>query len=177
MAIICCFILITVFSTGSYFIHLGYLKSYKKEFKSFIFHNKEKTTRTVLLIHPSELYTNSSVIIWEDENKEIIYKGILYDILQIKNAGKKVALTVVSDKREMNLKNQFVATFDSESNKTTKIPFKLLKNFLALQYLVVDSNISFAINELNLSLFYSSKVFYLFPVYLLMDTPPPDHLA
>lgn len=177
IAIICCFILITVFSAGSYFVYLGYLNSYKKEFKSYIFQNKQKTISTVLLINPSELYTNSTCLIWEDENKEIIYKGILFDILQIKSSGKKVAITVISDQQEMMLKKRFNEMFDSESNKTTKNPFSLLKNFFAFKYIINDPYVNFKINEVNLTLFYSSKVFQLFPVYLSQDTPPPDYIA
>ena len=169
--------MITVFSTGSYFIHLGYLKSYKKEFKSYIFKNKQETTSTVLLINPSELYTNSSYIIWEDENKEIIYKGILYDILQIKNVGKKVSITVVSDKQEMKIKKQFTSAFDSESNKSTKSPFNLLKKFLALKCVVNHSDMNIKIDGLYFTSFYSSDLFQLFPIYFSLDTPPPDHLA
>ncbi len=152
---------------------MGYLNSYKKEFKSYIFQNKQKTATTVLYINPSELYTNSSCIIWEDENKEIVYKGILYDILQIKNAGKKVAITVVSDKQEMMLKKQFNEPVDSESNKSTK----LLKNFFAFKYVINQSEINFKVNGLNLSVFYTLDLFQLFPVYFSRDTPPPDHLA
>ena len=78
--IIFSFILITVFSAGSYFLHQLYLKSYKKDFKAYISKYKEQSAFSTITINPSELYANSKTITWEDEFKEVIYNGVLYDV-------------------------------------------------------------------------------------------------
>ena len=174
VSIIFSFILITVFSTGSFFLHKSYLKSYKKEFKSFIFKNKKKANYSTIKINPSELYTNSKTIIWEDENKEVIYKGVLYDIVCMKTIGVKVELTVVSDEQEMKLKKQFASLFDIDSNKTTKDPFDLLKSFFALKYIATSSSANICNYELVLNTTHTYRVFKISKGFNSQTNPPPN---
>lgn len=174
VSIIFSFILITVFSTGSFFLYKSYLKSYKKEFKSFVLNNKKKANYSTICINPSELYTNSKTIIWEDENKEVIYQGVLYDIVCVKTTGAKVELIVVSDEQEMKLKKQFASLFDIDSNETTKDPFNLLKSFFALKYIATS-----IITNINYFEFVSDKT-YIYNVFKIskgfnsQTNPPPD---
>src|SRR5688572_12023512 len=91
------FTLISIFSCGSYLIYKSYLHSYKSDFKAYINSNKKDIKLSTILINPSELYVNSKTIIWEDENKEVIHKGVLYDIVSIKNQNGKVVLFALSD--------------------------------------------------------------------------------
>lgn len=155
-------------------MHKFYLKSYKKEFKSFVFENKTPTNYSVIKINPSELYTNSKTIIWEDENKEVVYKGVLYDIVCIKTTGVKVELTVVSDKQEMELKKQFASLYDITSSKTTKEPFNLLKNFFTLKCVISKTTFTIANPETNITTAYISKTSQPSQGFLFQETPPPD---
>ena len=126
--------LITVFLTGHYFIYKSVLKSHKKEFKSYIRSHYAKIEQ--LEISPSQLYSNNNGLEWLDENKEVCFNGIMYDIISIKNAGTKVVLFVVNDKEEKELMNRYEKDFNNcyENGNTGKQNNNLLKDFLALKY-------------------------------------------
>lgn len=174
ISILFSFILITVFSTGSFFMHTCYLKSYKKEFKSFVLENKKHSNYTIIKINPSELYTNSSKLIWEDENKEVVYKGVLYDIVCIKTMGIHLELTVVSDEQEMELKKQFASLYDISSNDATKKPFDLLKNFFALKYIAIKPTLSLKNTESFSKTLNTYPFFQTSQGFTSQINPPPD---
>ena len=177
-AIILSVILIVVFSTGSFFAYKYFLGSYKKEFKSYLSLNKKTTATTILKINPSQLFTNSNAISWEDENKEVIYNGVLYDIVYIENKNGKVYLTVVSDFQETELKKQFASMYSIQSNTSTKNPFDLLKQFLALK--TIFQNSEKYINPFPIKCFAkksNSKSYQLQTIVLNQETPPPDLIS
>lgn len=177
LTIIFSFVLITVFSVGSYFLHQVYLKSYKKEFKAYISKHKEQSAFSTITINPSELYINSDKIVWEDEYKEVVYKGVLYDVVSIKGKGLKVELTVVSDHQEMELKKEFASLYDVSSNEKTKGPFDLLKTFFALKYLAANSDFSFSNCVFSLDNLASFKNTQINSPVINLDTPPPQFFA
>lgn len=155
-------------------MHKCYLKSYKKEFKSFVFETKKKSNYTTIKINPGELFINSSTLIWEDENKEVVYKGVLYDIVCIKNIGVKVELTVVSDEQEMELKKQFASLFDIDTNKTTKGPFNLLKCFFALKYIATSFSANINSSEFIINKTHIYCVFKISKGFNSQTNPPPN---
>ncbi len=173
-AIIFSFLLITAFSVGSFFLHQLYLKSYKKEFKTYISKYKEQAAFSTITICPSELYTNSANITWEDENKEVVYKNILYDVVSITGKGLTIELTVVSDHQEMALKKQFAVLYDVNSNKKTKGPFDLLKQFLALKYIVHSANLDLNNVVTARSDSFTSSAFLIITRVIARYAPPPD---
>jgi len=166
--------LISVFSTGSYFLHLVYLGNYKKEFKEYILKNKKETAFTTIHINLNELYANSASLTWEDENKEIIYKGTLYDILSIEKVGFVVTLKVVSDKQEMELNKQFASVYDINSSTTTKHPFELLKKFFALKYIIHNTSFEFNSSLIPCISPNTNLSFKIATVLIPQETPPPD---
>ena len=151
-----------------------YLKSYKKEFKAFISKYKEQSAFSTITTYPSELYTNSANIIWEDEYKEVVYKDVLYDVVSIKGKGLTVELTVVSDHQEMKIKKEFASLYDVSSNEKTKGPFNLLKNFFALKYLAAYSDISFNNSVLSLSNLVPFQTIQINSIVINSETPPPQ---
>ncbi len=159
---------------GGYVAHRVYLHHYKKEFKAYISTVKEHAAFTIIHINPSEVYVNSLKITWEDENKEVVYKGILHDVVSIKGKGLTVELTLVSDHEEMKLKKDFADLYDINSGSATKSPFELLKNLLSLTYLVEDG--SFRLNILTNSgtSYFMTDEFFLINRIILPDSPPPD---
>ncbi len=170
--------LIVVFSTGSFFMYKCFLRSYKKEFKSYISLNKKTTATTIIKINPSELFTNSNNIIWEDENKEVIYKDVLYDIIHIENKNGKVYLTAVSDFQETELKKQFTSIYSVNSHTSTKNPFDLLKQFLALKTIIHNLESRLELFPLNcFSIKNNASLCKLQTIVLNQETPPPDFLA
>lgn len=177
-SIIFSLILIVVFSTSSFFIHKCYLHSYKQAYKAYIFQNKQHTIHTTTIqINPSELFANSSIIQWEDENKEIVYKSELYDIIKIENKNGKVILTTVSDTQETELKKQFALSCYLDSNSKSKIPFELLKNFFALKCIINHAIINLQLFPISNSLSTPCSKFQLPSVFQSKETPPPDFFA
>lgn len=174
LTIIFSFILITVFSVGSYFLHQLYLKNYKKEFKSYIKTHKEQSAFSIITINPSELYANSANVIWEDEYKEVVYKGVLYDVVSVKGKGLTVELTVVSDHQEMKLKKEFASLYDVNTTEKTKGPFDLLKNFFALKFLLNHTEIDFLLHILDRATLSDNQLFLLVKIFIHQETPPPN---
>lgn len=175
LTVIFAFILIAVFSVGSFFIHQVYLNKYKQEFRSYLFSNKKETVFTNITIHKGQLYKNSSSIMWEDDNQEIVYQGVLYDIINIRQSGVNIALSVVSDNQEMELKNQFAAFFNcSSNNNKTKAPLELLKNFFAFKYIVDNSLIGFKNSPPKSSSPNTELLFQITEMVIQQETPPPD---
>lgn len=163
-----------MFSAAGYLIHKCYLNSYKKEFKSFTFANQKKISTAVLLINPSELYTNSCNIIWEDENREVIYKGVLYDIIRIENRGLKIALVAVSDTQETSLKKQFAELFNINTRESSKNPFHNLKSFFSLKCVICQADFDLGITCFLRPQSYYTDSFLISTVFLAQETPPPD---
>lgn len=172
--VICSSTLIVLFSIGNYFFYTAYLTSYKKEFKHYIFDHKKNAHVSTLCINPSELYCNSPRITWEDENKEIVHQGVLYDIVSISPNGLTVELTLVSDQQEMELKDQFASMYDVSSGKATKNPFHLLKAFLALKYVPASANMELNNLAQQHASFYPCQSFILASKTISKETPPPD---
>ncbi len=162
---------------GSFFLHQAYLKSYKKEFKEYLKTNKQNTNFSTITIFPSELYTNSKRIEWEDEFKEVVYQGTLYDVVKVSGKGLVVELTVVSDHQEMKLKKQFAEEYDLNSKSPTKNPFELLKSFFSLKYLANNCDFSFDNSVLCFDKYVSFQKLQINLVVINFDTPPPQFFA
>lgn len=162
---------------GSYFLHQLYLKSYKREFKAYVSNHKEQKAFSTITINPSELYSNSTKIIWEDEYKEVVYKGILYDVVKVNGKGLTVELIVVSDQQEMELKKHFAMMYDVNTREKTKGPFDLLKNFLALKYIASCPDINFSNIVFSVDNLYLAYSFQINSTIIYLETPPPQFFA
>jgi hypothetical protein len=172
ITIIITLFLITVLSTGSYVVSKLYLKSYKKDFKAFVFKNKTIIAHTKIEIHKNQLYKNSKQLVWEDDNKEVVYKGHLYDIVDIQVVNDKVVLTVVSDTQEMNLKKQFASMYNENDVNQSSQPAKLLKQLLSLKGICHNDVFEF-IKTTNVISFFQSNRFVIQTGVQCVETPPP----
>lgn len=129
-------ILVCVISFGNFILYRYHICSYKAEFKSYIKTNQQNIQTDTIKINVSELYKNGKDISWEDENKEVNYKGNLYDIINISVNNEEVILTVLLDKEEAKIKNQFADSYNQNPiNTSSNKPAGLLKQFLALKYI------------------------------------------
>lgn len=122
-------------SIGSYGIFLLFLNQYHVSIKKDIEQNKVNVTDTIY-INPSELYNDSKLLQWEDDNNEVYYKGNLFDIVKINHQNTKIQILVISDKKEMDFKMSFAQ--QQEINKNSNSPLKLLKQFLNLKFVTVS---------------------------------------
>ena len=177
IAIIFSLVIIVVLSTGSFFIHQSYLSSYKKEFRSFISLNKKTIQSSEITINTSELYINTSTITWEDDTKEIIYNGVLCDVISVKTENKKTVITVITDKQEQSIKEQFATLYNDDSYKTSKKPLQLLKQFLSLKYVTHTTTFSALPLKSTILINNSNYYFNIEKVFLPQETPPPTFSA
>lgn len=171
------FLLITLFSVGSFIVFSTYISFHQSTFQASLKKINQNLFTTKIFINPSELYTNSKNLIWEDDNKEIIKEGILYDIISIDSKDGKIMLTVISDSKEQEIKKQFASLYKDNYTHPSNNLTKLLKQLLALKFLFYF-NSSFNSNQHFSTISYVR--FNLLkdkPVFLPKEVPPPNFFA
>ena len=166
---------IFMFSCGSYFLHLSYLRLYKQEFKSYIKTGQIQSDKTTITIATKYLYNNSSNIVWEDGNEEIFVNGVLYDIISIKTNALSTILSVVSDQQELELKKQFTAIYDVSKNKKESYPF--LKSFFSLKSVLNHSSFEFKNQVSTFAKNYLDPIYKTATIYSSQETPPPNFIG
>lgn len=161
---------ILVFSCGSYFIYKIYLKSYKKEFRSFV--NIQKQDKLESYTIPiSQLYISSNVLKWEDENKEVIVDGKLYDVISLIIENDQVILALLPDFKELQLKQEFANLFNDSAKNSS--PFlNLLKQMLNLKF--VSNSFSFLSSDSMNEVVFTDFLFNLPEVSLKSPFIPPS---
>ncbi len=162
-----------MFSAGSFFIYKAGLSIHRSEIKSYIKANQNKLDLTIIDINPSELYANSKTLKWEDENKEVIYNGELFDVVSISSEKGHVILKLLSDEQEKQIKDEYASVFSSSSNSSNH-PLKLLKQFLALKFLSntsVSIDLSPALISVNIL---DPLTCNLSSAFIGCEVPPPD---
>ena len=83
IAVIFTFVFISILSTGSFFVFSGFISQYQTDYQAYIQKEKSKINTSEILINPSQLYINSAKVSWEDDNKELVVDGVLYDVVSI----------------------------------------------------------------------------------------------
>lgn len=167
--------IVAILSIGSLLFSKLYLNSYKKDFKTYLKNNKNNIEAQSLQIEQWQLFKNSKNLQWEDNYKEIVFNGNLYDVVSIEVINSKIILKLVSDKQEQSLKNKFADINNLNDNKMDSHPLKLLKQFLSLKTLVNDSinfnsNCHFTNNDYTLFLLHKMELVNITPL-----TPPPNY--
>lgn len=149
---------------------------YKREVRNYIKQNTNHNNTSIILINPSELYINTKNITWEDENKELVYNGILYDIVNIKNQNGKVLIAAISDMRELEIKREFAENFSGKSEGHSHHSLKLLKQFLALKYLSSDESLELQ-NNLMAVHYQINGGFKPESGFVAIETLPPNYFV
>lgn len=160
-------------SLGSFLLYKGYLKAYKSDFKAYINLNKQHLPLVKYSILKSELYVNTNLIQWEDENKEIVIEGKLYDIISKTSTNNTIVLDLLEDTKEYELKKEFANSFDVEHSKSNS-PIKLLKQFLSLKCITNYTTTWNALYLNQLPKANSSLQFIIPKIIVLVQTPPPN---
>lgn len=155
-------------------MHVCFLSSYKKEFRAYLSLNKNNLQSSEIIIKSSELYKNSQTIIWQDDNKEMVYKGILYDVISIRNNNENSIVTVFSDTQEVEINNQFAANYNDISCKNANKSMKLLKQFLALQYISPTNELFNTCSKSTILVNHKDHRFHISSGFLSQETPPPN---
>lgn len=127
-----------VLATGSCFFYKAHLSCYKNDYRTYISSNFKDITKKVITINKNDLYKNSANLIWEDDNQELVFNKQLYDVIGIKLVNNNIEITVVSDEKEQDIKEQFASLYHNDLNKEKNSPIKMLKQFLALKCVVIS---------------------------------------
>lgn len=166
-------VLISLFSCTSFFIYQGYLKSHKSDIRAFIASNKMTLSLESIVIDSSQLFVNNELMVWQDENKELRYKNMLYDVVRIERTHKKIILFVLSDNVEKKMVANFGESFSDCQSESTNTCIKLLKQFFGLKYLasltLTNSSKELCFNEHN-----THYILKLKSIVLLRDILPPE---
>jgi hypothetical protein len=165
-----------VLKTGSYFFCEAYIDSYKKEYRTYIVRNSKHISKKVITINKADLYINSANMTWEDDNQELVYDKLLYDVIDIKSITNKIQITLVTDDKEQQLKNQFTELYNCDITNKENKPLKLLKQFLALKCIINSANVSPKVNFASINKVKTLYLLNITYVYLKQETPPPIFL-
>ncbi len=167
LMIITLLMLLSVISCTGFLAYKYSLAHHRACFRSYLSTINDDRLEKII-IHPHELFVDSDCLQWEDDNKEIIYKQALYDIVKIESQGSSLCLLVVPDYEEEELKRKF-----SREQSTSPPPYlKLLKQLLALEYVNSD-NFEFSGFEKSMRSF-STYLFSIIPVFIATYVLPPD---
>ncbi len=165
--------LVVLISVGNFGLFSLFLNQYKTNLQSQI-QNNSSSVIDIIRINPSELYANNKNISWEDDNKEIIYKGILYDVLSIECVKGKVSIKAISDSKEQDYKMAYANT-QEKNNTSSNSPLNLLKQFLSLNFTETKLSTSFLTADVTTTTFsFKSYNYLIHKGYKTLDTPPPN---
>ena len=158
-------ILFTASQAGYYCVYSFQQNEIKKQVKEQL---KKLLPETSLQIIQAE--ENADAIIWQDDDKEFLLHGELYDVVKIKRVSGKTLLYCLNDKKEENLKHEFAkaiksATDNNATNKSGKANYKFQLseyyfynnteklsaiNFTSpSKYLIFISSLSSSVKEVN----------------------------
>ena len=104
-------ILFTTSQAGYYCVYSFQQSQIKKEVKE---HLKELLPKPALQVIIAEDFTNT--IKWQEEGKEFILHGELYDVAEIKIINGKTLLYCINDKKEEKVLDQFAKAIKSSSD-------------------------------------------------------------
>lgn len=121
-------------SSGAFMLHKLQVWQYKINFRTYVKAHQADLSLSTIRIYPSELYQNSSRVVWEDDNEEFVFLGTKYDVLSLQRKQDFVELTAICDTEEKELEQAFSSFYD-QSNTHQRSPLTLLKQFLSLKYL------------------------------------------
>lgn len=159
-------------SIGNFGLFSLFLNQYKTNLQSQI-QNNTSNVIDIIHINPSELYANNKNITWEDGNKEIIYKGILYDIVSIEVIKGKVSIKAISDNKEQDYKMAYANT-QEKNNTSSNAPLNLLKQFLSLNFIETKSVSTLLIADVTITYSFNSFNCIIHEGYQTLETPPPN---
>lgn len=170
LIIIALLMLLSVISCTGFLVYKYSLAHHRACFRTYLSTIHDNRLEKII-IHPHELFVDSEYLQWEDDNKEIIYKQALYDIVKIESQGSSLCLLVVPDYEEEELKRKF-----SREQSTSSPPYlKLLKQLLDLKY-VNDDGFEFSGFEKSMRSF-GAYLFSIVPVFIATHALPPDSRA
>ena len=123
------FILILLFMNARFVVFTSYVKSQKQEFrKQALAQNLSELIQ--IETEAGELYKNKRGFEWEKNNKELVVNGVYHEVLSIVIKGGKAIITIIPDKAENNLFQQY---FQGQKHTLHDSAFAILFQFNFLE--------------------------------------------
>ncbi|MCY7292197.1 MAG: hypothetical protein LH615_08440 [Ferruginibacter sp.] len=107
---------ILAFSQIGYYAIMRYMQEEHKEFIKAQIHDKLKDDEMQII----SLNDNEGKIYWQEEGKEFLLNGELYDVVKIKTDTGKTIIYCVNDSREKDLVNAYHSNTKNNSSKDKK---------------------------------------------------------
>ncbi|MCX7612182.1 MAG: hypothetical protein N2043_11405 [Ignavibacterium sp.] len=158
-------------NSGAYvLLYLSSLKIVKETIHYLI--ESDKLNHQLIIVSFSKKDLESKIIKFEwIEEKEFRFNGKLYDIKKDFSDEDSLRFLCYQDEHENLLEKIFNKYSDSDKNKNSSQPVKLIINFLALFFQEAESQNSI-VQSMTFSLF---DPFHLIYNYLEVLTPPPKN--
>ena len=109
-------IALLAFSQIGYYAIMRYVQEEHKEFIKTQIHNKLKDDQLELI----SLTDNKEKIYWQEDGKEFLLYGELYDVVKSKTIDGKTILYCVNDTKEKDLVNDYNISTKNNSSKDKK---------------------------------------------------------
>lgn len=157
---------------GFYFIFMIRQDDIRKEMSELV---KQERSQNVQFISFSKY--DFDKIVWEQQGKEIRFKGRLYDVTGIEISPNEIKLYVEEDARETDLISDFVSVISSQTEKDqTNSPAKLLLEHFLKEFTVGQT--SYIYDPVVSFILFINKDFHFTSFISDQQFPPPDwHLS
>lgn len=162
--------LLLTFLSGHFVLYKYVNYTHKQEFRQYLRTNTKDLR--IIEIYPSQLFVSSKNLTWKDHNKEVEIDGEVYDIINIKNDGIKVLLSVVIDRLEREqfekYKEQTASIFNDQGGRKQNT----ITQLLSLKG-IFSNNASLTLHFACSDLVFPEAKYLLSFGYASVPVPPP----
>ena len=159
-------------SLGYIFIFLHLKKSFKEDILKKI-HSLKPIDNTEQLVFSIQDIAFRKIPFRLIDKNEFMYKGNMYDILDVHTSKDSIYYTCLNDKNEDMIHNAFARYMTKNlSESESDSPAKNIYEMLILECLVYSNNFNFVDSFSSLEFFFSSNEYTL--IYFEIHTPPPQ---
>lgn len=161
-------ICITLYSSGSFLFFKTKQYVIKKKVKQYLAENKNSINDTLYI--DNHTLANNNTICWKDDGEEILYKGIMYDVLKIIPVPDGLKIICFKDVEETKLLQVFL-----HINKNKNLPPDTVSIKLLVAVFVVEN--FFTVNPFHQQLhqLYSSYSARIYSFYSTSHWQPPKY--
>lgn len=160
---------IALYSSGSFLFFKTKQYVIKKEVKKYLAENNNSINDTLYI--DNNTLANNNAFCWKDDGKEIMYKGIMYDVLKIIPVPNGLKIICFKDVEETKLLQVFL-----HINKNKNLPQDAVSIKLLVAVFVVENFFTVHPFHQQLNPSYSSYSARIYSVYTTSQWQPPKYL-
>jgi hypothetical protein len=133
------FILLICLLSFRFVFFISYIELNKSDFKEQLKLSQKQLTE--LEFSARDLYIDKAGIEWKENNNEVVINGVFYEIIQIKKTDQKIIVSVIADKKENELfQNYFAFNKNAQSGSLNIIKLLLTLNYVSPSFEILLSN-------------------------------------